>query len=389
MTRFDELILGSIAIKIDCFEPEKLMDRIYSSCKVLSLYVNDDTIYVTIRPQQMNKLFDLLNKSECIYEITNQTGFCYIIRKYIRRYGIILGTVLACTIVILLSNMVMKIEIIGTDDDKLKSEILGVLKNEGLYAGAFLPSINFMELESKLSSISDDIAWASIGHEGSLVCVNIIESTDKQVFLSKRIPSNIVASRDGIIVNAEVLSGKLCVLIGSAVSKGEILVSGIVERANGRAYYYHSIANITAEFDESFEIHQDYVCKTSTYGEVTYEKGLKFFDYELTLPSLRNYQGEFSKESKTVKLDIFGLELPFGIITNKYSEIITDVKLYTTQTALEEAYRRLEIIEDNLLEGNEIIHRNVTEICDETGVTLIVTYKLQGDIGKQVEIFAN
>ena len=389
MTGFDELILGSVTVKIDCFELEKVIDKIYSTCKVLFLYTDNDSIYVKIRPKQTKKLFDSLDKSHCAYEITNQTGLWFIIGKYIKRYGITLGAVLACTIVILLSNMVMKIEIIGTDDDKLKSEILGVLKNEGLYAGAFLPSINFMELESKLYSISDDIAWASIGHEGSLVCVNITESTNKQVILSKRIPSNIVASRDGIIVNAEVLSGKLSVLIGSAVSKGELLVSGIVERANGRAYYYHSIANITAEFEESFEIHQDYVCKSSTYGDVTYEKSLMFFDYELTLPSFKNHQGEYSKESKTVMLDIFGLELPFGIVTNKYSEIITDVKLYTTQTALEEAYRRLEIIEDNLLEGNEIIHRNVTEICDETGVTLIVTYKLQGDIGKQLEIFAN
>lgn len=389
MSGYEELIFGSITVKIDCFEPEKVIDKIYMVCKVLSLYTDADSIYVKIRPQQAKKLFDLLEKSECVYEITNQRGLWFIIGKYVKRFGIIFGAFFACAIVIFLSNTAMKIEISGTDDDKLKSEILGVLKSEGVYAGAFLPSINFMELESKLYSISNDIAWASIGHEGSLVCVNITESTNKQVVLSKRIPSNIVASRDGVIVNAEVLSGKLCILIGSAVSEGELLVSGIVERTNGMAYYYHSIANITAEFEECFEIHQDYVCKSSTYGEVSYVKSLKFFDYELILPSLAKLKGDYSKESDIVMFDIFGFELPLGIVTNKYSEIVTDVKLYTTETALEEAYRRLEIIEDNLLDGNEILHREVTELCDETGVTLKVIYKLQGDIGKQVEIFAN
>lgn len=389
MTELDQLLFGRLSLKIESFEPQKLVDSIYKTCKVISLYTSNESIYVEIYPQSQRKLFKLLEASECVYEITRKKGICFTIGKYCKRFGLYFGVLFASIIVMILSNVAMKIEINGTEDEDLKNEIIGVLKSNGLYPGAFLPALNFMELDSVLYACSDDIAWASIGHEGSLVTVNIAESTNKQTFLSKRIPSNIIAARDGVIVNAEVLSGRLCVLLGSAVSEGELLVSGIVERTNGRAYYYHSIANIIAEYEQTFEVHQDYVCRVTSYGESVYCKAIRFFDYDISLPSFGKLSGNYSKQSNTVLLRIFGIELPFGITTDKYTEVISEVRAYTTESAFEEAYKRLETIEQSLQTDQQIVNRDIQELTDETGVTLKVTYTLRGDIGKQSEIFAN
>lgn len=45
---------------------------------------------------------------------------------------------------------------------------------------------------------------------------------------SNRLPSNLVAKRDAVIDKAEVFDGELKTTVGSAVLKGETLVSGVV-----------------------------------------------------------------------------------------------------------------------------------------------------------------
>ena len=146
--------------------------------------------------------------------------------------------------------------------------------------------MNFLKLEATLDRVLDDIAWVSIGHSGSVITINVSMPTIGVESEERRIPCNIVASRDGVIVKADVLVGEFTSLIGSAVKKGDLLVSGIVENSNGMAYYRHSIANIIAEYNQTITIEQGLYDVDISDGAVHYMKYLQFF--ELDIPISRN-----------------------------------------------------------------------------------------------------
>ncbi len=381
-------ILGTTLIKATGFEEQKLVDDIKNACKVISLNKENDAIYIEVGFFDSKKAINLCEMHGFVVEILNEKGIAFTVTKYLKRYGLLLGVAISLALIIYFSNIVMRIDIVGTSDEAILHEITEILNSQGVSAGSYIPSINFSQANLNLTKLCDDIAWSSISHSGSVIKVEVALVTPKEGTTDRRIPSNIIAVRDGVIVKAEVLSGVLEVLVGDAVAKGDLLVSGIIERRNGVTYYYHSFGDILAEYEEEIVINQKYSVTNKSYGDTHYTKSLRIFDADFDLPSIKTKTGNYDTSLDTVYLYFFGIKLPIGITTKTYTEVIYDNKLLSTEQAFYEAYRLLDNYEKNILKDEEIVSRNVEEIMTEQGVQLKVKYKLIGEIGAQQEIFA-
>lgn len=382
-----EFLLGTVTISAKGFDETKLIEMIRNSCNVISLYTKSDCVYIKTYAYSAKKLQKLCGNNDFITEIVERKGITFTLSKYIKRYGILLGLIISVLFTLYFSNVVMKIEITGTEDENIKLAVLEILEEEGIYTGKYIPSINFLRANLMLNTLCDDISWSSIAHTGSVVEVIVSELTPKEEIDSRRVPSNIIASRDGVIVKAEVLSGQLDVLIGDAVSKGELLVSGIIERRNGRVYYYHSFGEILAQYSHSTVITQSYEVTSKSYGNTIYKRALRFFDNDILLPS-KSLQGNFDIKKDTAHLYFFGIKLPIGVSTYEYNEVKYTKDTLSTEEAFLEAYRLLDNYEKNIISNEEIISRSVEEVMNEDGVSLYVEYELIGEIGVQQEIFA-
>ncbi len=383
-----EYIIGYVVIKATGFSEYELLNELKKHCKVLSLNKENDAYYIKVNPYNANKVISICEKVGFVAETIERKGIYFTLCKYVKRYGLYFGIAVSIMTILYFSNIVLKIEIYGTNDEDLKTEIIDILKAEGLFVGCYIPSVNFIDTNLKLTSLCDDVAWSSIAHTGSVVKIDLETVTNKTELQDKRIPSNIVAKRDGVIVDAQVLSGQLEVLIGDAVSKNELLVSGIIERRNGVTYYYHSLAKIIAEFDESVQISQNYKVRRKSLGKTHYIRSLRFFDSDFNLNGFKTVKGNFEKESDTSYIYFFGIKLPIGITMNRYTEVSFNESILSTEEAFFEAYRLLENYEKNVLANDEIISRNIKELMNEDGITLYVDYELKGDICKQSYIFA-
>ncbi len=381
-------IFGNVIIKATGFEENKLIEDIRNSCKVISLNKENDSLYIEISFFNVKKLISLCQKHDFVIEAIREKGIAFTAVKYIKRYGIYLGVLLSIVLMFYFSNIAMRIEINGINDEAIIHEITEILESQGISSGAYIPSINFIEANMKLTTLCDEIAWSSIAHTGSVINVNVKEITPKEDIESRRIPSNIIAKRDGIIVKAEVLSGVLDVLVGDAVAKGDLLVSGIIERRNGVTYYYHSFGTILAQYDESIEINRSYETTEKHLGDTHYVTSLQMFDADFHLPRVKTKIGNFDIESDTSYIYFFGIKLPVGITTKKYTEVTYEHEVLSTEEAFYEAYRLLDNYEKNILTDEEIVSRSVKEVMKENGVALVVDYKLIGEIGAQQEIYA-
>ena len=384
------ILTGRISLKIEGFDAPLLAEKLRKICKVKSLYAKDDALFATIPGNKINRVQTLCESQNCVYEILERRGAAFKIKKYLHRFGFSFGVILVSALIFYLSNTVVKIEINGAYDDAQRAQIRELLATEGVKPGAYIPSLNFMKISTELFSKSDEVAWASLGSVGSVVYVNVSMSTNKPETESTRIPTNIVASRDAVIVSAKVLTGQLSVLVGDAVHKGQMLVSGLVEYDGGAARYYHSRATVIGRYEDRAVFSQKYRETSTAYGEKIYRKCLGFFDLVIPLPSEMLKRGaQYSVKSQTVPVKLIGFTLPFSVKTYEYTEIVETEKTYSKGEALSNLYKRVDNYEKNLLAGSKIISRNVHEIDGGDGISLEVDYEIEGDIGAPSEIFAD
>lgn len=379
---------GEMTLKIDGFETEKLIEKLCHTCKVISLYRRADSVFVTFPGRFERKVKKLVEENDCIFEEISRRGLVYFFKKYIKRFGILFGAVISVALIFILSNLAMKIEIVGVDDEDLKSRIYDYLREEGVRPGAYIPGINFLELSQKLFSDFDEIGWCSGGSSGSVVTVNINVATPKPSGQSARIPCNIVSSRDAVIVDASVKVGRLSILIGDAVHKGQLLVSGVIEGGDGITRYLHSLADITGRYEQTAVFNQSFNETSVEKGKTLYRRSLKFFDFEIPLPGELLDSGiTYSESYSETPLRLMGLTLPLSLKTTSFTEQKPVERSYNYQDALMELYRKIRNYEHYILKDRKIISREVAELSDETGLKLTVNYILEGPIGEISEIF--
>ncbi|MCD7771732.1 MAG: sporulation protein YqfD [Oscillospiraceae bacterium] len=388
MSLFLIRLIGIITVKIDGFDVGVVINSLRKECKVLSLNAKNDTAYAILPFYYESKIVEIATANNCVLEITSRKGIYFHLFKYRKRYGFVVGVLVSIIISLYLSNIVFCVSIVGTDDEAIVYEVSEILEEEGLKAGAFIPNLNFLKLQARLFAIDDDISWVSIGNSGSVVTVNLRIVTEKAESDEGRIPCNIIATEDAQIVDLNVLVGHLEVLLGDAVAKGDLLVSGYVERGNGRVYYYHSIANITAVFERTVTFEQSIYERLVTDGDTYYSKSLSVFDIEIPIPGFTALDGTYITNTYTTGLNLFGIELPIGITTTEYTEQIYKLNIYSLDEAEELVYDKLENYEDNLIGDYEVLDKEVTVERTDNLVVLTCTYTLQGDIGIESPIFA-
>lgn len=381
-------LIGIITIRIDGFDIGIVINRLRRECKVLSLTTKNDTVYATLPFYCEKKLQNISSQENCVLEITSHKGIYFRLAKYRRRFGIVTGIIIAIILSFWLSNIVFSIRIVGTDDESVIYEVKEILEEEGLKAGAFIPNLNFLKLQARLFEVDDDISWVSIGNSGSVITVNLRLVTEKAETAEGRMPCNIIACEDAQIVDINVLVGHLEILIGDAVSKGDLLVSGYVERGNGRVYYYHSIANITAVFERTVTFEQSIYDKEVVDGETYYSKCLSIFDLNIPIPDLNILDGSYITDTYTSHYSIFGIELPVAITTTEYTEQIINLNIYSFDDAESIVSEKLSSYEEYLLGDYEVMDKDITMERTDNSVKLTCVYTLKGDIGIESPIYA-
>ncbi|MCD7846847.1 MAG: sporulation protein YqfD [Oscillospiraceae bacterium] len=388
MSLFLMRLIGIITIRIDGFDMGIVVNRLRKECKVISLNAKGDTVYAILPFFYEKKLEEIAAGNSCVLEVTSRKGLYFHLRKYRKRYGLVVGILTSIILTFYLSNIVFSIRIVGTDDEQIIYEVREILEEEGLKAGAFIPNLNFLKLQARLFEIDDDISWVSIGNSGSVVTVNLRTVIEKAETDEGRIPCNIIATEDAQIVDINVLVGHLEILIGDAVARGDLLVSGYVERGNGRTYYYHSIANITAIFERTVTFEQSIYDRIVVDGETYYSKSFSIFDIDIPIPNFTVLDGAYITNTYTSNLNFLGIELPVGITTTEYTEQIYKLNIYTLDEAEEIVIDKLANYEEKLIGDYEIIGKDVSVEKTDSSVFLTCVYTLQGDIGMESPIFA-
>lgn len=378
----------SIRINAQGKQLNKFINAIHQhriDCRVQ--YCRGEVFYCDIYRRDLKKLHDIADKYGIELKAAEYNSLLARISRYRRRFGILIGVLLALTSALYFSQVIVTIEIEGNSvvSDEV---ILSALEELDIKAGTPLCRINIPYCENRLRLMIDDVAWAGIRHTGSRLVVQVTEVRQVPEMLRDRVPCNIVASRDAEISSVLVRSGQLCHIVGDYVPKGTILISGVDENEAGRSFVHHAMGDIRGIYEESMSFSASFRSEeTVLTGKTDTQCSLRLFSLDIPMYFGKSDCSSVS-ETKEKNAVIFGHELPLGIKTKTLSETVLTEKEYTEEELTAKLMERVYLYENNFLgKDTDILSRSITTEKTNDALTLTVSYRLEGNICEQRDIF--
>lgn len=322
---------------------------------------------------------------KCRVKILQKRGLVFKTHKYINRTGFFIGIALFFSILFTLSNFVWVINVVG--NTKIPTdEILDSCKKIGIYEGVYKKKINTKYDSQRLLLIQKGLAWGAVNIEGCVLTVNLSEAeiSDKD---KRQNPSNLKASFDGKINKIDVTSGDVKVKVGDIVSRGEILVSGIVENFSS-TLFVHSEGVITAQTEHTF----------SSSGEFLQEKNIStnkiknrysFELFKLKIPLFfGTVKGEYDYKCDVKNLTLFGNKIPIKTAKETYILTRRETVNYENSTLEQILYEDIinQVKKHNFISFEEM---NRETVLTDNSMLLKITYNCEENIALQDEILLN
>ncbi len=344
-----------------------------------------------IYSKDLKKAESTAEKFNISLTVIKRSGLRFKAYAYRFRFGIIIGIMLVLGFVFYLSNIVVTIEVCG-NNAITSQQVISALGDIGIYKGRFIPDIDFHSCEQRLRLSIPEIAWTGIRHTGSRIVVDITETVETPEMVNDDIPCNIVASKDAQITYTEIYAGQLVRKKGDGVKKGDIIVSGTVSDGNGRFLKKHAMGKIKGIYNEEIIFTQAFEESGQVYSDdIQKRKYFDFFGFRIPLFFSDIDSKTFDYSENTTKFTFLGFEIPLGIVHCSYKPFTYDNISYTKEEADIKLQQKTALHEKNFYDSKDItiIKRNIEKKSNDKEMQYKISYTLEGDIGKDWEIYVD
>lgn len=320
-----------------------------------------------------------------VVKIIKKRGMPFLTYPLKNRWGVFAGAVFFVFFISFMGGFIWNITVTGTDR-VTDAQIMDYLAQNGVKIGRRWSSIDKETLEFGVLADFDDVSWISINKFGSTAGIEINEAVTKPDVIEANIITNVVADRDGIITHITALGGMPAVKAGEAVTKGDLLISGVYEsEVDGQNHFTHAHGTALAEAEQDIMLNISRQQNDKVYKDEKIYKSFYFFGIELAL-----YFKKDKRSSDTVTEISYYLlndvKLPIAVITKTEHYYEIEKKMLTDEELEALAKSELERRADKKLFNCKIISQNVELKTDEIGCMIIGSYKYIADIGREIKI---
>lgn len=231
-----------------------------------------------------------------------------------RRLGLVLGAAAALLLIWLGESVIWGVEVVGADDVISAAEVRQLFSAAGVYPGAVIADINVDHSAAYAIAASDRLAWAAVNIRGTTAVIEVrsqVTADDEEDLFLEFDGVNLVAARDGLVVDLEIISGKPVVRRGNTVKKGELLVSGVIDSTRIGFRLTRSVGVVRAETLRTVSARVPYKYLKRVYsGKCKVDVWIDFFSKKIDV--LRGY-GSMDGEYDSV-CSLFYPTLPGGAV---------------------------------------------------------------------------
>jgi|GEM_PF-51340 len=313
-------------------------------------------------------------------------GLPEFVSRYRDRVGVVIGACVFIITVFVMSLFIWSMDITGLDRISY-SEMKEELRGQGLYIGAFKPSLDDQRISRNILLENHDVGWMAINIQGSYASVEIKEEAPAPEVADIYSPCNIKAKRDGVILRMETLQGATEIEEGSGVVEGQLLVSGVMGDEQGTSRLVRADARIFARttHEAAFSVEENQSVLVPN-GEVAQRKSLMLFGLSLPYCFGRVDSPYAAVESDSDALSPLGITLPVGVTTERVSALTYRDTVLDDNSAIELLEKQSQLYELFCLSDCTVEDRAYTLTRGAGAYTLHVTYTCVEDIAVQEPI---
>lgn len=278
----------------------------------------EDKITATAFAGDYKKLRKYVKRVHVRVRHTKAYGLPFTAKRHKSRIGVVLGMLFFISAVFYLSGFIWSVNITG-NKNLSTFHIEQALRECGVKQGVRKSRIDVNAAEEAIMAKVNGLAWIAINIQGTAANIEVREQTEKPQMEKSDTPCNIVALKDGQIIKIDVYDGQAVVKKGDTVSKGQMIVSGIIEDKKGNSQIKHANASVIAktEMVKQFEVPLEITVAKRT-GKVHTKRILRFVNAEIPVWF---FMGEFQSqqvESAQKQLSFFGSSMPVYFESNAY-----------------------------------------------------------------------
>lgn len=315
------------------------------------------------------KIRPAVKKSGMKLKIIKKGGLPFIIAPYLRRKGLIAGITASIMLIVWLNSFIWTTDVRGNVNFTTE-QIEEIGKEYGIYPGAEKNSLNVSDINKRIKNDFDDISWFALNIYGSDATLELTERFDKTKIYDKTTPCNIVSDEDGVVIELITLSGTPQIKTGSAVAKGDLLISGVTEKTDGSADFVHARGSAVIRTNKKI---QSEVTVSSSVKRVKAVKEI----YKITIFGISVDTGKadgIRVASFTRHLDYNDRILPVSVTRNVYC-IFADEKLsFNDKTTVLLAANALFEKEKQIMKDSETEKKTVSFTKDNNSVIFTAEY---------------
>lgn len=393
---------GYVVILVEGKAPEKFINL--AMIQGIQLWdvvpMGKESLMAKVAINQVKSLRPIARITKTRFRIKEKKGFPFTFRRIRGRKMFITGAIGFVVILYWLSSIIWFVDLSSQEELQIlnSQEIIQSAADLGLRPGVFKTSLDIKDIERRLEIELPNLAWAGIEIQGTRAVIRIVE---------KKLPSeeqlgqkqgHLVATKDGVVHELLVINGQPMVQVGDTVTKGQVLLSGIVTPSLGgeglaeeraglpRVVRARGIVRARVWYEGEGEV--ALLEKGERYtGKKTMTVQLKVIDKQIILrgpkiPPFSNYQ---EKETVHKLIPWRNWQIPVELVSKTYHQVETYQRKLEPMEAQEIALKRAQREIDAQLPANSQILFAWEEVEETSGG--IVRMKIIVEAIEEITIF--
>lgn len=255
------------------------------------------------------RIKEICRKTGTRVRIIKKKGIRFAMFCYRKHYSFLVGIALSFAILYGFSQYVWDISFVG-NSEYTDSSLLKYLGQYQIKPGILVNNVDCNMIETELRSKYNDITWVSAEISGTRLIVHIKENDGAKALETPtdQATRDIVATQDGTVTSMVTRNGTPQVRTGDIVTKGQVLVSGVVN-------HYDDGKNITG---------QDL---TMADADVWIQAVIP---YDEKLPITHEYKEYTGRKKEKHIIQVMENQAEFGISFGQFEhfDIVTDTEVW-------------------------------------------------------------
>ncbi|MBR5272653.1 MAG: sporulation protein YqfD [Clostridia bacterium] len=353
--------------------------------KIWDVKRKNGVIYAKTYINSYKRIRNSARRSGMSVKIEKRIGFPFFARRYRHRVGLVFGFVVFLVLTVYFSSIVWVVEVKG--NERISSEkVVSVLSSLGVRPGVFKSDIIPDDLQYAATKEIEGIEWIAVNINGAVATIELREDTAAPEIVERDKPCNIVAEIDGEIISISALLGDKCVSVGDGVTKGQLLISGVSEDANGTVFYRHAMGSVVAKTGREFIVEIPMRRQEISYvGEEKTRYAVDVLGVKLNL-YFDSFDENWIKDRSETRLTVNEKTFPLALYSERFRQYVIYETVLTPAEALELAKEEMSALLEEKGEEMQIEEIEYVMGYDENVFTYVAKCTCIEEIAVKKEI---